>query len=705
MIAKPVDTSLYGFYIATFSDDYTSALINIDGVAYNLDSVGTEGDWYSGAKLSLVEPKVTVTSQVKPNKSREPDIVEHNTGSPTISIHFHYNDAVRSKYGLGMNARIEHIVNSANFFLADSGVDFRVSAEWSYRRYSTSFGLKRSVDGYIRDDRSLRSGLNFMFRRGYDAMFLLTSKDAANGECSWAPLGDPVTENYVDYAISVFSIDCEDETFVETLGRTLGLQSSHYAYDSVNGPYPFGFGHGEKGKFYTLMARFGDFVGEGNTSPKKIFRFSSPRLDCEGSPCGVPEGQTYAADAVKVLNLVGHAAADSNKPITNLRRLPDLLDQIQDEQFEKCVMDYTFRYQSSYVASWTDPFECNRSISDLRGLSFLTGLKSLKLTLSRGAKNTEELASLTQLEELELTSSSSSTELFDVGQLVNLKRLTLVSFTINNLSSLNQLKLLEELTIGNARIDFSEILSLDGMVSLESIIFYSVNFSDLGLFSKLKNLESVMITSSDISDLTPLRSWESNPTVIDFRSNDIESLEGLETHVQLDSLYLDFNRYLKDIDASRHLVNLRIFELYQSNVDTIEPIKELTELRRLKITSRNETTLDSLPQFTNLYLLNIELSNELTDAGPLILAMPQLVENALAENQQAELKYEIYQSPCWQSDYAELVANDIGIIFDSASCDEYGRDDDYDGDGVSNQDEIDLGRNPLLSDSGEQLKK
>ncbi|HET8817091.1 MAG TPA: hypothetical protein VFM61_06555, partial [Pseudidiomarina sp.] len=352
LIARLIHPSRYGIYIATYSEGYVSAVLNLDGVSYQFDSVGTDGNWYSDASIVQDRPQLSVTSVAKIDKSERPDMTHMTDDVTVIDVHFHYNDEVRFEYREFLDARIDHLVNSANYFLADSNVNARVRAQATYRNYS-NFSFDSMLNSYLVLDRNTRSGRNLKASTGYDAIFLMNTRAGNVTECLDAPLLNPTEVDYSEYAIGAFSIDCADETFAEVLVRTLGIQSSRRASDGVPSPFEGGYGYGVPGEFYTLAAKREEFRTDSVQSPKKILRFSSPLLDCDGAPCGVPIGQAGSADSVQVINDVIAVAAEANQPISNRLRYSQMEHMVTDYRFVNCIRDYN-QNQSSYVVTWRD---------------------------------------------------------------------------------------------------------------------------------------------------------------------------------------------------------------------------------------------------------------------------------------------------------------------------------------------------------------
>jgi len=95
--------------------------------------------------------------------------------------------------------------------------------------------------------------------------------------------------------IAVVGIDALGIVTAHELGHTMGLIHGYRGY--FHGSFEYARGHGEQSKFITIMATSDTDFSSGNM----IYKFSSPNLDCDGSPCGIAEGEYHEADAVKAL--------------------------------------------------------------------------------------------------------------------------------------------------------------------------------------------------------------------------------------------------------------------------------------------------------------------------------------------------------------------------------------------------------------------
>lgn len=84
---------------------------------------------------------------------------------------------------------------------------------------------------------------------------------------------------------------CDNYTFTHELGHNMG--SAHdRANSGSSGAYNYSYGYGIEGTFGTIMSYINPTIG----------KFSSPLLDCKGTPCGIASGKSNSADNALSLN-------------------------------------------------------------------------------------------------------------------------------------------------------------------------------------------------------------------------------------------------------------------------------------------------------------------------------------------------------------------------------------------------------------------
>ncbi len=244
-----------------------------------------------------------------------------------------YSPGVTQKYSGDPMSRINHLALTTNSIYKDSGVDARLRIVHA-REYP------------IDDTRDTTTTLKAMFadktlealRDTYGADVVIVYRPYANdGMCGLAYVSGYAGTG----AYAHVSADCGTYVTAHEVGHIMGL--GHSWAQNQPGIFNYAIGHGVQNSFATVMA-YQSSYGQA----AKIYKFSSPRLDCNGQPCGVPIGQPYEADAVHALSqTVPNVAAyrDTVVPESNVNNTPEYqaAKKAYDEykaQFEQVRANY-----------------------------------------------------------------------------------------------------------------------------------------------------------------------------------------------------------------------------------------------------------------------------------------------------------------------------------------------------------------------------
>ena len=207
-----------------------------------------------------------------------------------------YSKGAKNLYGNDIDSRIDQLISTTNQIYKDSGLDINLNPVKviEYDKLSdseTSADVLSEVqkDQYIKDLREQVGADEVIIYRPY----------ANDGVCGIAyqnnALGDASTASWAkDYTYAHISIDCSSFVTAHEVGHNMGL--GHSYLQGSEGAFTYARGHGVVNEFVTVMA-YQDTYNAKST----IYKFSSPKLDCDGYPCGVPEGYDDEADAVKAL--------------------------------------------------------------------------------------------------------------------------------------------------------------------------------------------------------------------------------------------------------------------------------------------------------------------------------------------------------------------------------------------------------------------
>lgn len=235
-------------------------------------------------------------------KKKRPQQQSADVNSDTVAIvdaYILYNDAAAQLYGSNSGAltRINHIVAVTNDIYRASNVNIELNAlRIDKVDYPQSFNTTQALNhatgeseqSYFAEQRQIRDAI------GADVMILLRPY-VDDGICGQAWVNNSFNSTY--YMVSHTSIDCGDEVNAHELGHNMGLLHSRKQGDTGS-TFPFALGHGVDASFTTVMAYPSAFDGA-----QRLFKFSSPDLDCSGQPCGVDRNDSVnGADAVYALN-------------------------------------------------------------------------------------------------------------------------------------------------------------------------------------------------------------------------------------------------------------------------------------------------------------------------------------------------------------------------------------------------------------------
>ena len=644
-----------------------------------------------------------------------------------------------------VNAKIDHFTAYTNEAFEASGILAKVQVKGiqtvEYPYSDGGDGLDDITEGVapFEDIARLRVEL------GADAVALLTPQN--EGDSSAGIAWKPVHLQRTSYG-SMYSqtdINYSGSTFAHELGHNLGLGHSR-AQGAVGGDFPSGVGYRvpipNNIGFATIMAY------EMRDAYEVPF-FSNPSNLCGELPCGLPrEDENFGADAVHAVNAVRHVVANYSETKLSTISIEDALAGITDPALKQCLSNRV--YEQTRFANEIRYLSCYDEVTSLEGLENFSSLDTLYLNqvnsedLSRlqqlpnlvslslfgsNASDFSFLESLGSLQRLEIRGTNfNDTQAQGLTSLVNLQRLWLSSETLTTLPDLSALIQLEDLYVS---ADLQNLNSIANNAKLQSLDIRSKSLTLLPNNANWPLLESLDLRSSSIESLEGIHNFP-KLTQLDVTDSELNSLVGLGSLSELTSLYAGQNN-LTNIQPVSLLSNLKELNVSFNPIDDVSPIENLSSLEVLNIESietGNVSMLNNLENIvdfragsigydsdwsiiknmkglTSLSLLGVDsatlkdIENHKKTLSSLYLG--EVVSNDLTPffkfyrldhfSLYPRFDVELY---CWQVDYLKNIP--LFGFYTNSSCSAEDDSSDYDGDGISNRDELSVNTNPTIDD-------
>ncbi len=225
----------------------------------------------------------------------------------------------------------------------------------------------------------------------------------------------------------------------------------------------------------------------------------------------------------------------------------------------------------------------NSDINTLRPLRNLFNLKKLNIS-STQATNFEYISNCPELEELD----AANTEITDLGFLSKLKKLKIINLDSTEISSLEPLENLQEL-----KLIYADNTNINDNIAYA----FQDKHPDCLIIYKTGELK---------------KWWESLPSQwqevfsSQFKVDSPPSKEQLHQILFIDSLSIENNLEIKNINPVKELAGLKYLSLVSTTVSDLSPLAKMTRLEKLTCKQGPVSDLTPVSELANLHYLNIE---------------------------------------------------------------------------------------------------
>ena len=233
----------------------------------------------------------------------------------------------------------------------------------------------------------------------------------------------------------------------------------------------------------------------------------------------------------------------------------------------------------------------------------------ISLTLSDcDISNIEALSNFSQLRELDLTLNSIS-DLRGLEVLGGLKRLGLSCVYMDSVEELGYLENLEVLDI-SSNIDLSLKNELEGLKRLRELDLEGNDIFDIRTIGRSKSITKLNLKECRLLDMNGLHNFP-HLQYLNLSGNPIEKIDGLSKMTSLRSIYLNSTSISK-IEGLDSLENLEALDLSDTKITKIQGLENLINLRDLNLSYLKVNKIEGLETLVFLELLML-INNDISE--------------------------------------------------------------------------------------------
>ena len=209
----------------------------------------------------------------------------------------------------------------------------------------------------------------------------------------------------------------------------------------------------------------------------------------------------------------------------------------------------------------------DNSIRNISALSGLTELTTLDLS-NNAVISIQDISGLTKLQTLDLSNNS----LVTTAPVASLVNLTTLDVSNNDLYMLEGIEHLTELTTFGAA--YNNLISIDPLAScikLKSLIVSHNTLLNIDVLAAHTALEYLDFSYNEVTNL-PVFSKNTALVTINGSYNKLKSLDRLSVLQKLESVYMDYNKDIKNIDKLANCPALKLVNIYGSSVTSVSKL-------------------------------------------------------------------------------------------------------------------------------------